>query len=101
MTLKTLERYARAVAQQCAHATMREFNGFMPRSRVHARVSAERNCIRLRNCVSTCLWCLVSLNGMHIYGVTGLAWLGSAWLGSGLVVAVVYTLLDSRGAGGD
>lgn len=68
MTLKTLELHS-LVAQQCAHATMREFNGFMSRSRVQTRVSAERNCIRLRNRVPRAM--PVSLNGMHIYGVAG------------------------------
>lgn len=47
-----------------AHATMREFNGLC------ARVRAVRDCTRLRNRVSTRSGTPLSLNGMHIYGVT-------------------------------
>ena len=77
------------VAQQCAHATMREFNGFMSRSRVHTRLSAERNCIRLRNCASTCYARLIKWN----------AYLWSHWLA--WLVGVTYTLLDPRDVDGD
>lgn len=43
---------------------MREFNGLC------ARVRAVRDCTRLRNRVSTRSGTPLSLNGMHIYGVT-------------------------------
>lgn len=70
MTLKTLELHF-VTAQQCTHATMREFNVFMPHSGVYTRVPVKRNCTRLRNRVPRAA--AVSLNGMHIYGVAGQA----------------------------